>query len=67
MLILVYYGHNQTVGFRERSGQSLVKVGQTRSNLESMVDKNGDPTDELTMALFSSISSSRFPTFMGDP
>ena len=67
MLILVYYGHNQTVEFRERSGQSLVKVGQTRSNLESMVDKNGDPTDELTMALFSSISSSRFPTFMGDP
>ena len=33
MLILVNYGHNQTVGFRERRGQSLVKVGQTRSNL----------------------------------
>ena len=27
------YGYNQTVGFRERCGQSLVKVGQTRSNL----------------------------------
>ena len=27
MLILVNYGHNQMVGFRERSGQSLVKVG----------------------------------------
>ena len=27
------YGHNQTVGFRERHGQSLVKVGQTQSNL----------------------------------
>ena len=27
------YGHNQTVGFRERRGQSLVKVGQTQSNL----------------------------------
>ena len=27
-LILVNYGHNQTVGFRERCGQSLVKVGQ---------------------------------------
>ena len=33
MLILVNYGHNQTVGFREICGQSLVKVGQTRSNL----------------------------------
>ena len=27
------YGHNQTVGFRERHGQSLLKVGQTQSNL----------------------------------
>ena len=27
------YGHNQTVGFRERCGQNLVKVGQTQSNL----------------------------------
>ena len=33
MLILVNYGHNQMVEFRERSGQSLVKVGQIRSNL----------------------------------
>ena len=33
MLILVNYGHNQTVGFRERRGQSLVIDGQTRSNL----------------------------------
>ena len=33
MLILVNYGHNQTVRFRERYSQSLVKVGQTRSNL----------------------------------
>ena len=32
-LILVNYDHNQTVGFRERRSQSLVKVGQTRSNL----------------------------------
>ena len=32
-LILVNYGHNQTAGFRERRGQSLVKVGQIRSNL----------------------------------
>mgnify|MGYP000903420015 CR=1 FL=1 len=32
-LILVNYGYNQTVGFRERCGQSLVKVGQTQSNL----------------------------------
>ena len=30
---MVNYGHNQTAGFRERCGQSLVKVGQTRSNL----------------------------------
>ena len=29
MLILVNYGHNQTVRFRERHSQSLVKVGQT--------------------------------------
>ena len=27
------YGYNQTVGFRERRGQILVKIGQTRSNL----------------------------------
>ena len=33
MLILENYGHNQMVGFRERHGQSLVKVGQTWSNL----------------------------------
>ena len=32
-IILINYGHNQIVGFRERHGQSLVKVGQTRSNL----------------------------------
>ena len=33
MIIRVNYGHNQMVGFRERHGQSLVKAGQTRSNL----------------------------------
>ena len=33
MLIFINYGHNQTVGFRERHGQCLVKVGQTLSNL----------------------------------
>ena len=33
MLVLVHYYHNQTVGFRERRDQCLVKVGQTRSNL----------------------------------
>ena len=27
------YDYNQTVGFIERRGPSLVKVGQTRSNL----------------------------------
>ena len=32
-IILVNYGHNQIVGFREWRGQSLVKIGQTRSNL----------------------------------
>ena len=32
-IILVNYGHNQTARFRERRGQSLVKVGQTQSNL----------------------------------
>ena len=30
---MVNYGHNQMVGFSERRGQSLVKFGQTRSNL----------------------------------
>ena len=29
MLILVNYGHNQMIWFREMSGQNLVKVGQT--------------------------------------
>ena len=33
MIIQVNYGHNQVVGFRERRGQSLVKVCQTQSNL----------------------------------
>ena len=33
MLILVNYGHNRTVGFSKMRGQSLVKFGQTRSNL----------------------------------
>ena len=33
MLILVNYGHNQAIGFRERHGQNFVKVGQTRSNI----------------------------------
>ena len=33
MIILVNYSHNQTAGFRERRNQSLVKVGQTWSNL----------------------------------
>ena len=32
-IIIVKYGHNPTTGFKERHGQSLVKVGQTRSNL----------------------------------
>ena len=32
-IILINYGHNKMAGFRERHGQSLVKVGQTRSNL----------------------------------
>ena len=33
MIILVNYGHNQMARFRERRGQSLIKVGQTWSNL----------------------------------
>ena len=32
-LIQVNYGHNQSVGFRETCGQSLVKFGQTQSKL----------------------------------
>ena len=41
MLILVNYGYNQTVRFREMHGQSLVKVGQTRSNLMDGLDTTG--------------------------
>ena len=32
-LILVNYGHDQTVGFGERCGRSWVKVGRTQLNL----------------------------------
>ena len=32
-LILVNHGHNLMAWFREKHGKSLVKVGQTRSNL----------------------------------
>ena len=35
------YGYNQTVRFREIRGQSLVKVGQTRSNLMDGPDTIG--------------------------
>ena len=41
MLILVNYGYNQTVRFRERHGQNLVKVGQTQSNLMDGLDITG--------------------------
>ena len=32
-IIIVKYGHNQTIRFRKRHNHSLVKVGQTQSNL----------------------------------
>ena len=35
------YGYNQTVRFRERHGQNLVKVGQTQSNLMDGLDITG--------------------------
>ena len=35
------YSYNQTVRFRERRCQSLVKVGQTRSNLMDDPDTTG--------------------------
>ena len=35
------YSYNQTVRFRERCCQSLVKVGQTRSNLMDGLDTTG--------------------------
>ena len=38
---MVNYGHNQTVGFRERRGQSLVKVCQTWSNLIDSPETTG--------------------------
>ena len=40
-LILVKYGHNQTIGFREKHGQSLVKISQTWSNLIDSPETNG--------------------------
>ena len=40
-IIIVNYGHNQTIGFRERHGQSLVKVGQTWSNLIDGLETTG--------------------------
>ena len=40
-LILVNYGYNLTVGFRERCDQSLVKVGQTWSNVMDGPDTIG--------------------------
>ena len=33
LLIVVNYGHNHTVEFNERGGESLVKVCQSQSNL----------------------------------
>ena len=30
---MVNYGHNQTVGFKDMCSQSLIKFGQTQSNL----------------------------------
>ena len=41
MLISVNYGHNQTIGFKERHGQSLVKICQTRSNLIDGLETTG--------------------------
>ena len=38
---MVNYGHNQTVGFKERHDQSLLKVGQTRSNLTDTPETTG--------------------------
>ena len=38
---MVNYGHNQTVGFRDRHDQSLVKVGQTQSNLIHSFETTG--------------------------
>ena len=35
------YGHNQTVEFREMCGQSLIKVGQTWSNLIDSLETIG--------------------------
>ena len=35
------YDYTQTVGFRERHGQSLVKVGQIWSNLMDGLDTTG--------------------------
>ena len=41
MFILVNYGYNSTVRFRESRGQSLVKVGQIQSNLIVDPDTTG--------------------------
>ena len=41
MFILVNYSHNLMIGFRESRGQSLVKVGQTQSNLIDSPETTG--------------------------
>ena len=48
-LILANYGHNRTVGFREKCGQSLVKVGQTWSNLIDGPETVGNFDDILVI------------------
>ena len=40
-IIIVKYGHNQTIRFRKRHNHSLVKVGQTRSNLIDGLETTG--------------------------
>ena len=38
---MINYGHNQIVGFKERCGQSLLKVGQMWSNLIDSLETTG--------------------------
>ena len=46
---MMNYGNNQTAGFRERHGQSLVKVCQTQSNLIDGLETSG--LDEIQIQI----------------
>ena len=52
---MVNYGHNQTVGFRERCGQSFVKVSQIWLNLIDGYETAGFGETWLSGKVFSGL------------